>query len=320
MTPGRDPTDVERLDEALSAWRQGDCVLGEHWFVHRASPPSVRPDGDEGESLEETSAPSLGVFTRACGLVGHWLAPRPVPSPEEAEGDGEDLVETQVLGLVVLTQTCDLVRTSAKRPFVEVAPLVEVSEAELHQIERGRKPQYGYICGVADRRLVVDLDRTMTVHKEIVATWERTPGWATDAEVRRIQRAAARKRERFAFPDEFVRFVDPLQRRILDKHDRQSEEGAALRALREIRVRAAPAWDAADVELFFWFIRDPEDRDFDGESWATLLAKWLERLPKTERFPSVDGVVVTLEDMTAADYVESDPLDLDHLSLRPGER
>jgi hypothetical protein len=28
----------------------------------------------------------------------------------------------------------------------------------------------------------------------------------------------------------------------------------------------------------------------------------------------VEGAVVTLDDMTARDYVESDPLDLDHLS------
>jgi hypothetical protein len=32
----------------------------------------------------------------------------------------------------------------------------------------------------------------------------------------------------------------------------------------------------------------------------------------------VNGVVMTLDDLTARDYVESDPLDLDHLSSRLG--
>lgn len=27
--------DSAEVDRALKAWRQGDCVLGEHWFVHR---------------------------------------------------------------------------------------------------------------------------------------------------------------------------------------------------------------------------------------------------------------------------------------------
>jgi hypothetical protein len=37
-------------------------------------------------------------------------------------------------------------------------------------------------------------------------------------------------------------------------------------------------------------------------------------LPNSGRFQS-DGLVVSLEDMTAKDYVESDQLDLDHLSM-----
>ena len=38
----------------------------------------------------------------------------------------------------------------------------------------------------------------------------------------------------------------------------------------------------------------------------------------SERFVRVDGVVLTLDDLTARDFVESDPLDLDHLSTREG--
>ena len=37
------------------------------------------------------------------------------------------------------------------------------------------------------------------------------------------------------------------------------------------------------------------------------------------RFTSVDGQVATLQEMTAQDYADSDPLDLDHLSTIGGE-
>ncbi len=41
-------------------------------------------------------------------------------------------------------------------------------------------------------------------------------------------------------------------------------------------------------------------------------------MPKRGRFVDVQAVVQTLEDLTAREYVESDPLDLDYLSTRNG--
>jgi hypothetical protein len=103
---------------------------------------------------------------------------------------------------------------------------------------------------------------------------------------------------------------------LLEKHDKQSDEGRALRALREICVRAAPSWDAPSVELTFWFIHAEEAMDFEGKRWDTLLESWLQLMPVAGRFRHVHGTVLALEDLTAKEYVESDPLDLDHLSTR----
>lgn len=215
---------------------------------------------------------------------------------------------------MVATQTCDLVRSCAARPFVELCPLVEVDPERLQEIRTGKRPGYAYLPLLSDRRLVADLDRTMTVEKPVIAACDRTPGCETDADIRRLSSALGRKRERFAFPDDFVSSVRSLQGRLVEKHSRDSDEGRALRSLREIRVRAAPAWDAPQVELFFWFIREEASASFDGQSWSTLSEKWLDRVAAEGRFQSVSGAVVTLQDLTAADYVESDPLDLDHLS------
>lgn len=268
-------------DESLRNWRQGDCVLGEHWFVFRI----------------EIDAPLTPVAVAAAA-------------------QGVDLAEGAVRGFAVITQTCDLVRGAQERPYVEVCPLVEVSPEVLHQVERCYRPQYLHVPGVAEQRLVADLDRVMTVEKAVAAGWERIPGCRTDEEARRFSLGLARKRARAAFPDDFNEFAEELRKRISSKHEKESTEGRALRALREIRVIASPSWDAASVSLFFWFIRNEGEPDFDGKGWERQLDFWLKLMPPRGRYTSVDGAVLTLDDLTARDYVESDLLDLDHLSSR----
>jgi hypothetical protein len=267
------------IDRALQAWRQGDCTLEPQWFVHRINP-----------SLTLTTAGSA------------------------AAREGAELAEQQVNGLVVVSQTCDIVRACQERPYLEVCPLVRVSYEALHQIERGRKPAYAYLPQLADRHLVADLDRTMTVEKALVLCWSRTPGCASDTEVRAFAQALARKRARFAFPDDFNLWARKLQGRLVDKHDRDSPEGRALRALREIRVQASPYWESGATTIMFFFIRHDDDSDFEGAAWQDFLDAWLKLLPANTRF-TAHGQISTLDELTASDYVYSDALDLDHLSL-----
>lgn len=278
-----DSDEAKRIDAALGAWRQGDLALEESWFVHM---------GDSALPLTGASAQSEG---------------------------GIQALTSEVHGLVVVTQTCDVVRSCVTRPYIEVAPLVRVTEDDLYQVKRGRRPARATLPTLARELLVADLDRIMTVEKSVVASWKRTPGFARDDDGRAFAQALARKRVRFAFPDDFTTLVRKLHSRVGDKHDKNTKEGRGLRALREIRVCGSPSWDAASVEVFFWFIRDDADTTFDGENWADLLKAWLKLVPATGRFTIVDGQIATLEEMTARDYADSDPLDLDHLSSTVGE-
>ena len=278
-TLSADSDEAKRTDTALQAWRQGDMALDESWFVHV---------GDPAMPLSETAA--------------------------EARGSGAQALTSEVYGLIVVTQTCDIVRACTNRPYIEVAPLVQVTEDDWHTVKRGRRPAQATLASLEKALLVADLDRVMTVEKSIVAKWTRTPGTTDDADGRAFAQALARKRVRFAVPDDFTAFARKLQGRLGDKHDKNTDEGRGLRALREIRVRAAPSWDVPEVDLFFWFIRNPEDATFEGKTWPALLNGWLKLVPASGRFTNVEGQVVTLRDMTAEDYVESDALDLDHLS------
>jgi hypothetical protein len=274
-----DSDEAKRIDSALREWRQGDLALAESWFVHV---------GDPSAALSEAA--------------------------EQAEGDGAQALMSEVTGLVVVTQTCDIVRSCIARPFVEVAPLVQIDDEAFAVVKRGRRPAHATLPRLEKDRLVADLDRVMTVEKSIVATWERTAGYEDDSDGRAFAQALARKRVRFAFPNDFTSFAKKLQNKLVDKHDKATDEGRGLRALDEIRIRAAPSWDAPRVELFLWFVRRDADTKFDGRSWADILKEWLKLVPATGRFEVVAGQVATLSEMTGDDYATSDPLDLDHLS------
>jgi hypothetical protein len=262
------------VDAALAKWRQGDCVL-------------------EGE---------------------HWFAHRIELTPTGTEGESISLSEEQVPGFAIISQSCDVVRRYQDRPFVTVASLAEVRESDLGLIVSGYRPQFAAIPALESKKLVADLDRVMTVDKRVVAGWAQTRGCTSDEEIRRFSGAVKRKHGRFAFPDDFNKFVGDLQDRLKEKHDKQSDEGNTLRNLEEIRVRAAPSWDAEEVELMFWFIAKPENVTEVRKSG--MIQKWEKRIQPKDRFKKVFSQVVTYRELTGQDYLESDQLDLDYLSDR----
>ncbi len=282
--------EAQEIDRALKDWRQGDVSLdADLEFLHLAdlsrphSPASIQVANTLEEDGQVVKAEAAAVLDN-------------------------------VRGLVMLSQTCDIVRGCRDRPFVEVAPVVEVKEDLIEEIRRLKRPAFAYIPSISDDGLVADLDRVMTVEKALLARLTRTPGWETDAELRDFALALTRKRSRFPFPDDFVSATRKLQAYLRDKYNKQTAEGAHLRALDEIRVRAALSWADGEVHLGWWFIKsnDPEGVTVD---WSTLLKQWLDRFDQTRRFRIDSFIACRLEDMTARDYVESDRLDLDSLSV-----
>ena len=285
--PSLGPEDVTRIDRALQSWRQGDAAFDDSvFFLHLA---------DLGTPLTTEARETANAHT------------------DSGEGGSVEGVASVVPGVVLVTQTCDIVRSCAERPYVEVSPLIEASRAFLGDVRRLRRPAFVYVPAVETRRLVADLDRTMTVEKAVVATWERTPGWTTDAESRAFRRF--RKRARFAFPDDFVAATRRLQTHLKRQHNRQNSEGAHLRSLREIRVRAAPSWDHATVDVFLWFVKesdplgcqpawhdhiDKRTGEFDVEGRFTVDGpyEWI------KDFPPVSGASPELKEKVLEKYGE----------------
>ena len=276
------------IDEQIRQWSQGDVALdGDLEFIHLAD--LSRPH----------SPASIDVAT----------------ANEEGPTEGTQVISERVEGVVVLTQTCDIVRSSKERPFIEVAPLVWFNDSMVEQIRRFQRPAFAYVPSVSGDGWVADLDRVMTVEKAVLVKLKRRKqGCSTDAERREFARAIARKRLRFAFPDDFVQAMEKLKRHLTNKHNRQTEVGCHLRALKEIRVRVAPSWDHKNVELIFWFIKNQEPTGVNP-NWSEHTGNWSNMIDTSGRFDVNSVVACRFEDITARDYLESDVLDFDSLSV-----
>lgn len=282
-------TDPSEVTAALQVWQQGDAVLMDDLeFVH----------------LARLDLPLTDETRRARDLA--------VAKGEEIDSTPA-AIATTIDGIVVISQTCDVVRSAVARPFVRVAPLIQVDAATYAEVKAGKRPAFVAVPTLADKRLVGDLDRAMTVEKTLLATWPRTAGCASDAEVRDFAAALGRLSSRFAFPDSFEPYVKKMMTRIKGKHGNASPEGSHLASLREIRVRASPSWGSPKISLELWFIKEDDPTDCDA-AWRHWIGKWLELLPKSELFSISYWIDCHLEDLSARDYVESDRLDLDWLS------
>lgn len=277
------------IDAALAVWRQGDVALSPNLpFVHFAD--LARP----------LTNPARQTAIEA-GRVEH-------------SEPAIDAIFSEIPGVVILTQTCDIVRKTTTRPFVEVAPLLSEEPDIVEAVRRLRRPTLAFVPAVASQNLVADLNRSMTVEKSVVRLWKRLQGCRDDHEARAFAEALARHRARFAFPDDFGRAVAKLQDRVRNRHDKIHEEGAHLKALREIRVHAAPSWRGDKVQIAFWFIIENDPEGYSAV-WNDMIEEWTGLFDESGRFAIEAAVACRLEDMTAWDYVESIHLDLDHLSI-----
>ncbi len=100
----------------------------------------------------------------------------------------------------------------------------------------------------------------------------------------------------------------------MDKHNRNTVEGSHLRALSEIRIRGEPSWSDDVVDLTIWFIKERDPTNVDPD-WANVTSQWSTLIDESGRFRVRNAIACELDDITAREYVESDVLDLDSLSV-----
>lgn len=291
-------------------------------------------------------------------LLFMWVADRNQPltsaATESAAADGGEehdvLVTVRHEAIVVLTQTCDLVRSCSQRPFVQLAPLVRLPLVDARGARRGHIPRYAHIPQSGEDAFA-DLDLVMTVEKARIADIPRQPGMADDAERRTFARAVARKFERFAFPDAFSVSLGPFTERVRRRHDRpESAEGAAFQQVRQVRAET-PDWEVDNVDVNLIFIlapgeladqarpSDQDERWHDRHNrqpppaeiaarlnqcapgtpearwlWELLTDAWVDSCRVQPPVASLTAEVIPADEMTVQRYWSSVELDLDYLS------
>lgn len=281
------PDEIAAVDAKLASWRQGDFVLVDAWpSIHLAD--LTAPGSREAEQLADI---------------------------RKAEGEalGLEVVTREFPGFMIVSQTCDIIRSCAQREFVELCPLVEVPGDKLPQILSGRMARYLYCSGLSGRPFAADLERVATIEKALLVQYndQRINGAASHGESQRIATALGRKRSRAAFPDDFVAYVRPLHERIVKQHGKQSPEGTFLRAAREIRILPQPDWNSEQVEVIIFVLFEkidetPNDADLQLEAL-------IKRLPGHTKYKAI-GQIRSLDQISAATYLASEALDLDSLS------
>ena len=247
----------------------------------------------------------------AIGVGGHLFADvsdSPAEFYDAAEKTGS------VVGLMVVSQTCDIVRPDG---YVTVCALVERPAPEQKSIARGRKPSLLKLEAPPSERIVADLSRVMTVSKPLLASWNRREGFTTPSEQRRLALALERKFGRFAFPDELVEALQPFKERVWKKHHKESDPGRVYRSVRQFRLRSAPNWAAAEKEIvLFVLLHNEENRKTSlaviNKELDTIIGKT--KLPGGYRWAMPEYEAVTADRLSAQDIFESQALDFEYLS------
>lgn len=222
------------------------------------------------------------------------------------------------LGLVVVSQTCDVVNYGPGKDYVTVSPLVESTEERVKNARRGSSPSLAVLENPPSGSAAVDLGQTMSLHKSVLAGLERREGFDTDEARSRFGDAVARKYGRFAFPDAFsVEVLEPLRRKLQRGYGKDSDQSRAYGCIDSIRAVASPSWDGPCTVGFRFVLADRErlvvGREVVDQHVAALVAaiKWPEGF--TAESPAY--TLMTRSEMSAAEWDDSQKVDLDFISF-----
>lgn len=146
------------------------------------------------------------------------------------------------LGVVLLSQCCDLVRAGNGEPVA--AAVVELTGSDASEATSGRRPRYAHLPWLAPE-LFVDFARTGAIDHLVAASSSRTPVPTTQDRALLASRIA-RRFSRFAYPDEVQPFLQRLRAKIREKASSElSPLGQCLRRVVTIRIENEAGWDSS---------------------------------------------------------------------------
>ena len=145
------------------------------------------------------------------------------------------------LGVVVVSQTCDLVRPDP--PYVAVAPVVTLVGDEAVAARSGRQSRFVPLPAI-DANAFADLALIGSVMKSEINELLPRRGMLDTSQERRFRQSVGRRYSRFPFPDQIGFWVRPLERLSREKIKKNSEEGDVFRQVSQLRLECAGDWYA----------------------------------------------------------------------------
>ncbi|MGW4299989.1 hypothetical protein ACWEHT_09455 [Streptomyces sp. NPDC004646] len=312
----------QQVDAEVLRWRQGDILR--NLYVLR---------------LVDLSRP-LSPETESEGIAGSIPVTTNVADPAELA-----ILDAEVpLGFAIISQTCDVVREVANQPYIQLCPVIEVSDGLASSARKNESTRVVWLPG-AGQNTCADLTRSFTAEKSVLIGHDPIHGVTTDAEIRNFAMTVARRFGRFAFPDDLTESMARMRKRFLDKRNKNSEEGFALRSIYQIRAEGFPSWDASEIEVTLHFILEPgilpdpdgqgdirfdvplrspdiAARGMDGlvgealvQAWVGLIRSWLSLCEPVGLIKSIDFQLVDTVSFSLEQVRSTEMLDLEYLSI-----
>ena len=165
--------------------------------------------------------------------------------------DGHPVERSTPMGVVLLTQCCDLARGGSGDPIA--AAVVELPEKASSTARSGRQPRFASLSWLGSN-LFADFSVSGSVQYETVVASERRSAPST-ADRTFFASRVSRRFSRFAYPDDIQPFLRRLQERIRSKASSEASPlGICLQRVVTIRVENEAGWDAPtpwDVTITF---------------------------------------------------------------------
>jgi hypothetical protein len=220
-----------------------------------------------------------------------------------------DSLDRPPYGLIT-TQTCDINEVNPNHPWVHIAPVYDLDEGTLAAMVR--KDRVNYLVELdpptLDGLWVADLRLEVPVEKSWLVGRQPAEAYPTEAGYEHLAGRLAGKRDRPALADSLVMGVYRPLREWLDR----SQGKKASANVREVRFRLGGTrlipWAASLVLI--------KDTDWENDETAAWDDWWDLTRAKAAGYglDLLANEYQTLDSMSARQYLDSTPVNLDYLS------
>lgn len=237
------------------------------------------------------------------------------------DGEGIKVKERSVKNderLVVASQDCDILATPDREPYVELL-ICKQEEKEFYQgIIEGNSSRRFLLDKVLDedKRFVAQAIQRIHIKKEALEQLE-LEDWSLNGEMlERFARWLARRYVRPAFPNDFVAVYKDRVKEVFDSTDPEVIS-AFSSVVSDIRISKSST-EGPPYDLVFLLLTIREEEELSEEE-ADAIVYFQDRIESTlvesSEVNSAQCYFRSIYETTVAEYFNSDPIYLEHLTF-----